>query len=59
MRQIRDEGEFLVGLYLCAFIDDEEIEGVEVGSYADFNCFREAVVAVVEDGCVEAAVQRW
>ncbi len=39
-----------MGLYLCAFIDDEEIEGVEVGSYADFNCFREAVVAVVEDG---------
>jgi hypothetical protein len=39
-----------MGLYLCAFKDDDEIEGVEVGSYADFNFFREAVVATVEKG---------
>lgn len=39
-----------MGLYLCAFDGDEEIDGVEVGSYADFNFFRDAVVAVVEEG---------
>lgn len=39
-----------MGLYLCVFNDDEEIEGVEVGSYADFNFFRDAVVAAVEGG---------
>lgn len=38
-----------MGLYLCAFDGDEEIDGVEVGSYADFNFFRDAVVAAVED----------
>src|SRR4051794_9166794 len=40
-----------MGLYLCVFDDtDNELEGVEVGSYADFNFFRDAVVATVEDG---------
>jgi hypothetical protein len=39
-----------MGLYLCVFKGDEEIEGVEVGSYADFNFFRDAVVATVERG---------
>lgn len=39
-----------MGLYLCVFKDDEEVEGVEVGSYADFNFFRDAVVATVEKG---------
>ena len=39
-----------MGLYLCVFDDDEEIEGVEVGSYDDFHAFREAVVATVEKG---------
>jgi hypothetical protein len=39
-----------MGLYLCVFKDDKEIEGVEVGSYADFNFFRDAVVATVEEG---------
>lgn len=39
-----------MGLYLCVFKEDEEIEGVEVGSYADFNFFRDAVVATVEKG---------
>jgi hypothetical protein len=39
-----------MGLYLCAFKNDDEIEGVEVGSYADFNFFREAVAATVEKG---------
>ena len=39
-----------MGLYLCVFDNDEELEGVEVGSYADFNFFRDAVVAAVENG---------
>jgi immunity protein 70 of polymorphic toxin system len=40
-----------MGLYLCVFDEaDTELEGVEVGSYADFNFFRDAVVAAVEEG---------
>lgn len=39
-----------MGLYLCVFDGDEEVEGVEIGSYADFNAFRDAVTAVVEHG---------
>jgi hypothetical protein len=40
-----------VGLYLAVFDDDEEeVAGLEVGSYADFNFFREKVVEVVEGG---------
>jgi hypothetical protein len=40
-----------MGLYLCVF-DEEglEIDGIDVGSYADFNSFREKVAAVVENG---------
>jgi hypothetical protein len=42
-----------VGLYLCVFQDrlvDEELEGVEVGSYGDFHRFREAVSDNLEGG---------
>ena len=39
-----------MGLYLCVFDGDEELEGVEVGPYADFNFFRETVAALVEHG---------
>jgi Immunity protein 70 len=39
-----------MGLYLCVLVEDDEAEGVEIGSYADFNFFREAVTAVVENG---------
>jgi hypothetical protein len=39
-----------MGLYLCAFDDDEEVDGVEIGSYEDFNVFRNAVLAAVENG---------
>jgi len=42
-----------VGLYLCVFQDDvtdDELDGVEVGSYADFDRFREAVANYLEDG---------
>jgi len=38
-----------MGLYLCVFDDDEnEICGVEIGSYADFNWFRLTVSAAIE-----------
>ena len=40
-----------MGLYLCVF--DElggELEGLEVGAYEDFNFFRDAIVATVEQG---------
>lgn len=33
-----------MGLYLCVFDNDEELEGVEVGSYSDFDYFRNAVI---------------
>jgi hypothetical protein len=50
MWKVGSEGELLMGLYLCVFDGDEEVEGVEVGPYADFNFFRETVVSVVEQG---------
>lgn len=37
-----------MGLYLAIFDNDEEIDGVEVGSYADFAAFRSAVATHVE-----------
>ena len=39
-----------MGLYLCVFEGDDEVDGVEVGSYADFNSFREAVSTNLEWG---------
>jgi len=39
-----------MGLYLCVFDGDEELEGVEVGPYADFNVFRDTVAALLENG---------
>jgi hypothetical protein len=39
-----------MGLYLCVFAGDNEVAGVEVGSYADFNAFRNTVVKLVENG---------
>jgi hypothetical protein len=39
-----------MGLYLCVFDDDEELEGVEVGSYEDWNTFVQAVVDAAEGG---------
>ena len=32
-----------MGLYLCVFQDDDELDGVDVGSYGDFNRFRSIV----------------
>jgi hypothetical protein len=39
-----------VGLYLCSFDEDEEIDGVEVGHYADFNGLRDYIVRELEGG---------
>jgi len=39
-----------VGLYLCVFDNDEELEGVEVGSYSDFGEFRSSVEQLLESG---------
>jgi hypothetical protein len=42
-----------VSLYLCIFdndLDDDELEGVEVGSYTDFHEFRLAVNKELERG---------
>jgi hypothetical protein len=39
-----------MGLYLCVFDGDEEIDGVELGSYADFGTLRAAVAKHIEGG---------
>ena len=39
-----------MGLYLCIFDGDEEIDGLEVGSYADYNNLRDYVVREFEEG---------
>lgn len=39
-----------MGLYLAVFRGDEELEGVEVGSYADFGRFRDAIRRLLERG---------
>jgi hypothetical protein len=39
-----------MGLYLCVFDGDDEIEGVEIGSYADFDALRGTVRTELERG---------
>jgi hypothetical protein len=39
-----------MGLYLCVFDGDDELEGVEVGSYADFGVLRDTVRDRLEGG---------
>lgn len=39
-----------MGLYLCVFDEVEELEGVEVGSYSDFEFFRSSVTELLEEG---------
>ena len=39
-----------MGLYLCVFDGDDELEGVEVGSYGDFGTFRDTVRDRLEQG---------
>jgi hypothetical protein len=39
-----------MGLYLCVFDGDEDLEGVEVGAYADYNAVSDFVVRELEAG---------
>lgn len=39
-----------MGLYLCLFDGDEEIDAVEVGPYSKFERLRELIVGHLEDG---------
>lgn len=39
-----------MGLYLAVFDGEDEVDGVEVGSYADFAAFRLAVATHIEGG---------
>jgi hypothetical protein len=39
-----------MGLYLCIFDGDEEVDGVEVGPYADFHTLRDCIVRELEGG---------
>lgn len=39
-----------MGLYLCIFDEDEDVDGVEVGAYADFNAIRDYIVRELEGG---------
>ena len=39
-----------MGLYLCIFDGDEDLDGVEVGPYADYNALRNYIVRELEAG---------
>lgn len=39
-----------MSLYLCVFEGSDEIEGVEVGPYANFNALRDAIASQLEGG---------
>jgi len=39
-----------MGLYLCIFDGDEDIDGLDVGSYGDYNALRVYVVRELEEG---------
>ena len=39
-----------MGLYLAVFDGDDELDGVEVGRYADFNRLRAVIAGELEDG---------
>jgi hypothetical protein len=41
-----------MGLYLCIFDGEDELDGVEIGSYADFNSLRACVTDEIEGGKV-------
>ncbi|HEV7693775.1 MAG TPA: Imm70 family immunity protein [Hyphomonadaceae bacterium] len=38
-----------MGLYLAVFDGDDEVDGVELGLYADYNALRDHVVDTLED----------
>jgi hypothetical protein len=40
----------MMGLYLAVFDDGDELDGVEVGAYADFSAFRNTVIKRLEGG---------
>jgi Immunity protein 70 len=39
-----------MSLYLCIFVEETELAGLEVGSYAEFNALRQAIAAELEGG---------
>lgn len=39
-----------MSLYLCVFDQNRELAGIEVGSYSDFNAFRQRIVDTLEQG---------
>ena len=39
-----------MGLYLCVFEEDEELDGVDAGAYSDFSFFRGVVTNQLEGG---------
>ncbi len=39
-----------MGLYLTVFDGDDELDGVEVGTYSDYDVFIQAVIENVENG---------
>lgn len=41
-----------MGLYLCIFDGDEDVDGVEVGAYAEYNALRDDIVRELEVGRV-------
>src|SRR5262249_45103287 len=45
-----------MGLYLCVFDEDDEVDGIDIGSYADFNALRNYVVRTFE---LEGAGERF
>jgi hypothetical protein len=44
------EGNIIMGLYLCIFDGNEDVDGVEVGPYADFNALRDYIIQEIEGG---------
>jgi hypothetical protein len=50
MHRFGDERGYVVGLYLCVFDEEDEIDGVEVGHYIDFNSLREYITGELEGG---------
>ncbi len=41
-----------MSLYLCIFSGEDEIDGIEVGSYSDFRFFRDSVLQKLENGVI-------
>ena len=39
-----------MSLYLCVFDGDEELDGVEIGSYEDWKAFLQTITDILENG---------